>query len=125
MAAPKYAVMVGGANVGKPYPPADGKVVITPSASAPARGRCTDSGFGTGEVGCRTICPGRTEAGSGSARRNTHTRGVGRPVATSAASAPTDTRARSSRKFHCDPHNRNRPPVPAPYRFGTRRCAGR
>ncbi|QHN35188.1 SDR family NAD(P)-dependent oxidoreductase [Gordonia pseudamarae] len=28
--APKYAVMVGGANVGKPYPPADGKVVITP-----------------------------------------------------------------------------------------------
>ena len=30
VAAPKYAVMVGGANVGKPYPPADGKVVITP-----------------------------------------------------------------------------------------------
>jgi len=28
--APAHAVMVGGANLGKPYPPADGKVTITP-----------------------------------------------------------------------------------------------
>ncbi|WP_051660158.1 type I polyketide synthase [Mycolicibacterium aromaticivorans] len=28
--APKHAVKVGGANLGKPYPPADGKVSITP-----------------------------------------------------------------------------------------------
>ncbi|ORV80403.1 hypothetical protein AWC07_21340 [Mycobacterium gastri] len=27
---PKYAVMVGGANIGKPYPPTDGKLSITP-----------------------------------------------------------------------------------------------
>ena len=29
-APPKHAVMVGGANLGKPYPPVDGKVSITP-----------------------------------------------------------------------------------------------
>ncbi|BBZ77010.1 hypothetical protein MANY_23470 [Mycolicibacterium anyangense] len=37
--APKHAVLVGGANVGKPYPPADGKVTITPKrtrVSAPS-----------------------------------------------------------------------------------------
>ena len=37
--APKHAVLVGGANVGKPYPPADGKVAITPKrtrVSAPS-----------------------------------------------------------------------------------------
>jgi acyl transferase domain-containing protein len=30
VAAPKHAVRVGGANIGKPYPPADGTVTITP-----------------------------------------------------------------------------------------------
>ncbi|WP_319437694.1 beta-ketoacyl synthase N-terminal-like domain-containing protein, partial [Mycobacterium sp. RTGN5] len=30
VAAPKHAVLVGGANLGKPYPPLDGKVSITP-----------------------------------------------------------------------------------------------
>ncbi|MGY4711373.1 SDR family NAD(P)-dependent oxidoreductase [Mycolicibacterium sp. CBM1] len=37
--APKHAVLVGGANVGKPYPPAGGKVTITPKrtrVSAPS-----------------------------------------------------------------------------------------
>ena len=37
VAPPAHAVMVGGANLGKPYPPADGKVVITPKRQlAPA-----------------------------------------------------------------------------------------
>ncbi|PQE02410.1 hypothetical protein CYL16_02430 [Mycobacterium sp. EPG1] len=62
--APKHAVLVGGANLGKPYPPVDGAVQITPKRTRPSVTSAPSQSDPAGEGSRMTPAVQRMEAPS-------------------------------------------------------------